>query len=50
MENRIDLSDLVIIPRMEYDRIIKCKNDYYFEYIELKANNKLKDVLMKGGE
>lgn len=41
MENKVDLSDLVIIPRREYDRIIKCKNDYYFENIELKANMKV---------
>lgn len=41
MENKVDLSDLVIIPRSEYDRIIKCKNDYYFENIELKANMKV---------
>lgn len=41
MENKIDLSELVIISRTEYDRIIKCKNDFYFENIELKANIKV---------
>lgn len=41
MENKVDISDLVIISRREYDRIIKCKNDYYFENIELKANMKI---------
>lgn len=42
MENKIYLSEVVIIPRMEYDRIIKYKNDYYyFENIELKANMKV---------
>lgn len=41
MENKVDISDLVIIPRMEYDRIIKLKNDYYFENIKLKANMKV---------
>lgn len=41
MENKVDLTDLVIISRREYDRIIKCKNDYYFENIELKANMKV---------
>ena len=41
MENKVNISDLVIIPRSEYDRIIKFKNDYYFENIELKANMKV---------
>lgn len=31
MENKIDLNDLVIISRMEYDRIIEFKNKFYFE-------------------
>lgn len=41
MENKVDLTDLVIISREVYDRIIKCKNDYYYENIELKANMKV---------
>ena len=41
MENKIDLSDLVIISRSEYDRIIKCKNDYYFENKKLRNECKI---------
>lgn len=41
MENKVDLTDLVIISRSEYDRIIEYKNKFYFENIELKANMKI---------
>lgn len=41
MENKVDLTDLVIISREEYDRIIKLKNDYYFKNKELEANTKV---------
>ena len=41
MKNKVDLTDLVIISRMEYDRIIEYKNKLYFENIELKANMKV---------
>lgn len=41
MENKVDLSDLVIIPRMEYDRIIEFKNKFYFENEKLKNECKI---------
>ena len=41
MENKVDLSDLVIISRMEYDRIIEFKKKFYFE------NEKLRKVVME---
>ena len=41
MENKIDLSELVIIPRMEYDRIIEYKNKFYFENEKLKNECKI---------
>ena len=41
MENKVDLTDLVIISRREYDRIIKCKNDYYFENEKLRNECKI---------
>ena len=44
MENKVDLTDLtdlVIISRMEYDRIIEFKNKFYVENFQLKANMKV---------
>lgn len=41
MENKVDLSDLVIISRMEYDRIIEFKNKFYFENEKLRNECKI---------
>lgn len=41
MENKVDLSDLVIISRMEYDRIIEFKNKFYFENKKLRNECKI---------
>ena len=41
MENKVDLSDLVTISRMEYDRIIEFKNKYYFENKKLRNECKI---------
>lgn len=40
MENKIDLSELVIISRMNYDRIIEYKNKFYF--VNKKLRNECK--------
>ena len=41
MENKVDLTDLVIISRMEYDRIIEFKNKFYFENEKLRNESKI---------
>lgn len=41
MESKIDLSDLVIISRREYDRIIEFKNKFYFENEKLRNECKI---------
>lgn len=41
MENKVDLTDLVIISRMEYDRIIEFKNKFYFENEKLRNECKI---------
>ena len=41
MENKVDLTDLVIISRMEYDRIIEFKNKFYFENKKLRNECKI---------
>lgn len=41
MENKVDLTDLVIIARSEYDRIIEYKNKLYFEIEKLRNECKI---------